>query len=304
MQDHHPFFRQLLDNLYDGVYFVDRDRIITYWNRGAERLSGYSADLVLGKSCRDNLLVHMDDNGKLLCLDGCPLAATMADGNERQAEVFMHHADGQRVPVLVRVSPIHDEAGAIVGAVEIFSDNSSQNAARQQIEELQELAFLDPLTALANRRFLEITLHSRLEEQRRYGWPFGVLFFDIDHFKSFNDSYGHETGDAVLKMTAKTLAGCARSFDVVGRWGGEEFVAVLANVDRTSLQRIAERYRSMIEQSGLPTAMEVLRVTVSVGAALAVPGDTVESVLERADALMYQSKQNGRNRVTLEGVSP
>ncbi len=79
MDNRQDFFHQLLDNLYDGVYFVDRDRNITYWNKGAERLSGYPTREVVRKSCRDNLLVHMDGNGKLLCLDGC-LTATMADG--------------------------------------------------------------------------------------------------------------------------------------------------------------------------------------------------------------------------------
>ncbi|HEY6837725.1 MAG TPA: PAS domain S-box protein, partial [Geobacteraceae bacterium] len=122
------FFRKLLDNLYDGVYFVDRDRLITYWNKGAERISGYTAEEVMGKSCKDSLLVHMDDKGTILCLAGCPLAATMEDRKERRAEVYLHHKDGHRVPVVVRVAPIPDRAGKIIGAVEIFSENSTRMA--------------------------------------------------------------------------------------------------------------------------------------------------------------------------------
>jgi diguanylate cyclase (GGDEF)-like protein/PAS domain S-box-containing protein len=292
------FFRKLLDNLYDGIYFVDRDRVINFWNKGSKRLSGYAADEVVGLSCKDNILVHVDDEGHELCKEGCPLAATMEDGEERQAEVYMRHREGHRIPVLVRVAPIHDRDGKITGAVEIFSDNSNRTADQQKIEELQHMVFLDPLTALANRRYLDISLRSRLEEMNRYGWGVGLLFFDVDHFKNFNDRYGHEVGDEVLKMVAKSLSNCSRVYDTVGRWGGEEFVAIITNIGRENISGTAERYRQVVEHSGLAVDGEMLRVTVSVGATIAVPGDTTESLLARADELMYKSKLAGRNRVS------
>lgn len=298
------FFRTLLENLQDGVYFVDRQRTITYWNRGAERLSGYPAGTVLGKSCADNLLVHVDDAGRLLCLEGCPLAAAMADGRDQQAEVYLHHRDGHRLPVLVRASPIRGATGEILGAVEIFSDNSTRHADRRRIQELEDVAYLDPLTGLANRRFLEITLETRLAEMHRYGWPFALLFFDIDRFKDFNDRHGHEVGDRVLKMVAGTMTSCSRSFDTMGRWGGEEFVAVLANLKPEQIFPAAERLRQMIAYSSLTVDDQVLQVSVSVGATPARPGDTIDGLVERADALMYRSKQAGRNRVTIEGAKP
>ncbi len=113
------FYKNIIDNLYDGVYFVDRDRMITYWNKGAERISGYSAGQVIGRRCRDNLLNHVTANGVELCHDHCPLAAVMEDGRPREAEVYLHHADGHRVPVMVRATALRDEGGNIVGAVEI-----------------------------------------------------------------------------------------------------------------------------------------------------------------------------------------
>ncbi len=292
------FYRSLLDNLYDGVYFVDRGRSITYWNKGAERLSGFAAGEVLGSCCRDNILVHVDIQGRMLCTEGCPLAATMEDGVERQAEIFMRHKEGHRVPVQVRVRPVRDAGGRITGAVEIFSDNSARMADLQKIEELQQQAFFDPLTALANRRYLELTLQTRLEEMARYGWRFGVLFLDVDHFKCINDQYGHETGDAALKMVAKTLAHCSRSFDTLGRWGGEEFVAIVVGVDEKDLLATAERYRQVIMHSALDTGTETIGMTVSIGATLAVSGDTPQSLVKRADELMYQSKLAGRNCIT------
>lgn len=298
MKHMEDFYRNLLDNLYDGVYFVDRGRTISYWNKGAERLSGFAADEVLGSCCRDNILVHMDHQGRMLCAEGCPLAATMEDGAERQAEIFMRHKSGHRLPVQVRVAPIRDAEGRVTGAVEVFSDNSARMADLQKIEELQQQAFFDPLTALANRRYLELTLQTRLEEMARYGWRFGVLFLDVDHFKQINDRHGHETGDAALQMVAKTLAHCSRSFDTVGRWGGEEFVAIVVGVDGKDITATAERYRQVIAHSALGTGTETVRMTVSIGATLAAPGDTPQSLVKRADGLMYQSKLAGRNCVT------
>jgi len=294
------FYKQLLDEMYDGVYFVDRQRRIRYWNRGAERLSGYSADEVVGHFCGDNLLRHIDECGRRLCMGMCPLAATICDGQPRQAEVIMHHKNGHRVPVLVRVAPIRDDSGAIVGAVEVFSDNSHQKAALEEIERLRELALLDPLTGIGNRRFIESTTHSRLEELRRYGWPFGVILADIDHFKKVNDTFGHLVGDDVLKMVARTLAHNVRAFDAVGRWGGEEFAIVAQNVSARMLRVLAERLRILVEQSSLFVNAMTVRVTISLGAAIARSDDTPLSLLDRADHLLYQSKQNGRNRVSVE----
>jgi diguanylate cyclase (GGDEF)-like protein/PAS domain S-box-containing protein len=300
MPHNKSFFRKLLDSLNDGVYFVDRKRVITYWNRGAARISGFTSDEVMGLSCKDNLLCHMDNQGRMLCLEGCPLGATMEDGKERQAEVFMHHSDGHRVPVSIRVAPIYDKDGRLTGAVEIFSDNTTRSGDLQKIEELQQMVFLDPLTSLANRRFLQMTLQSRLEEVTRYGWSFGVLFFDVDHFKNVNDRFGHEIGDEVLKMVAKTLSSCSRVFDTVGRWGGEEFIAIIINIGKEDIPGIAERYRQVIEHSGLSMEGALLQVTVSIGATRSRPDDTAESIIKRADEIMYKSKLAGRNCVSCD----
>ncbi len=289
----------LLDNLHDGVYFVDRDRRILYWNRAAERITGFSADEVVGTACADNILTHVNEEGENLCLGRCPLAATMEDGEFREENVFLHHKRGHRVPVSVRAAALQDEEGNITGAVEVFTDISDREANLLRIRELEEMAMLDPLTGLANRRYMEGELEGRIGESERSAVPFGVIFMDIDHFKAINDQYGHDVGDEVLKTVSSTLAKCTRSFDVVGRWGGEEFVVLLRNVDRESLGNIADRYRNLVAQSLTHTAGATIRATVSLGATVLEPGDTLKDVLDRADRLMYRSKEEGRNRVTV-----
>jgi diguanylate cyclase (GGDEF)-like protein/PAS domain S-box-containing protein len=293
------FYKMLLDNLYDGVYFVDRERRITYWNKGAERITGYGSAEVVGKRCSDNILMHVDKRGNVLCTAGCPLADTMADGAERSTEVFLHHKDGHRVPITVRVAPIRDDHGTITGGIEIFTDNTPAATALERVMEFERLVYIDPLTGLANRRYAEITLNARFEELQRYGWPFGVIFIDIDRFKDVNDRHGHDIGDEVLRMVAKTLLNSVRSFDVVGRWGGEEFLAVIANVNREELLATVNRFRVLVEQSSIP-AVPGLRVTISLGATLARLGDETASIIKRVDKLMYESKAAGRNSATVD----
>jgi diguanylate cyclase (GGDEF)-like protein/PAS domain S-box-containing protein len=294
------FYKELLDSLTDGVDFVDQDRWITYWNRGAEAITGDSAADVIGTSCWDNLLRHVDGNGKELCHDGCPLAATVLDGAGRDADVALLHRDGYLVPVKVRSAAIRDETGGIVGAVETFQDETAHVETLQRVEELRQLTYLDALTGAGNRRYAEAELGVRLAELKRHGFPFGLRFVDVDHFRKANDIHGHEAGDAVLRIVASTFRHAARTHDLVGRWGGEEFLVVAAHAPPGTLQAIGDRIRTLVERTVTPTASGPLSVTISVGAALARPDDTPESLVARADEPMYQAKKAGRNRVVAE----
>jgi diguanylate cyclase (GGDEF)-like protein/PAS domain S-box-containing protein len=290
-------YRDIVENMHDGVYFVDRERRITFWNKGAERITGYSAAEVVGTSCANNILVHVDAIGRQLCHGSCPLVASMADGAPHEAEVYLHHKQGHRLPVWVRTSPLRDADGNFIGAVEVFTDISSRQALQEQVEELKKLSLIDPLTGLPNRRHLEAQLHSRLEEMRRSGVTFGLLFTDIDHFKQFNDRYGHDIGDQVLAIVANTLALSIRPFDVVCRWGGEEFAGIFPHTDLSTLRGIADRLRILVAHSRVKTGIGALTVTVSIGGTVAKSDDSAASIIKRADTLMYASKTNGRNRV-------
>lgn len=293
------FYRELLDNLYDGVYFVDTERTILYWNDAAEKMTGYSREDVEGSYCWDNLLRHVDDKGTNLCKGQCPLERAIKEDRVLDSEVYFHHRDGHRVPVLVRVSPVHDRNGKVMGAVEVFSDNSPKIELTRKVRELERMALLDPLTKLGNRRYGEMNLAGKLREYKRYGWPFGVLFIDIDHFKVVNDTYGHDTGDKVLRIVAATIINGLRSSDVVSRWGGEEFVAFVANIDKESLLHVAEKIRTLVESSSIHMDEADMNVTVSIGATLAKKKDTAAGLIKRADDLMYQSKKEGRNRTSM-----
>ena len=294
------YCESVLGNLYDGVYFTDLNRTILYWNAGAERISGWTAAEVVGSKCSDNILIHVDDKGNRLCLTACPLGAAMGDGQNREADVFLHHKDGHRVPVSVRISPISDESGKIIGAVEVFSSSYASKGLEAEAARLREMMLLDPLTGVGNRRFLETSLAGIMNESSRYEWPFGLLFLDIDRFKRINDLYGHIVGDIALTAVAKTISRSVRSFDVVGRWGGEEFLVILKNVATPQLIIIAEKIRSLVGSTTIAVPNGPAFMSISIGGTTFRQDDTPESIVSRADSLMYQSKKAGRNRVTVD----
>jgi diguanylate cyclase (GGDEF)-like protein/PAS domain S-box-containing protein len=288
----------LLENLFDGVYYVDKNRIITFWNKAAERLTGYSQSEVLGSSCSDNILKHIDSNGREVCNNGCPLHATISDGQMRESLLFLHHKQGHRVPVHIRISPIKDKHGNIIGGIEIFSDNSQPLLMLKELEQLKKEAHLDPLLQVGNRRYAEMIFQARLYELAAFDVPFGAILLDIDYFKKVNDSHGHAIGDEVLLMVCRSIGGVLRQLDSLIRWGGDEFLIFLPNVTSEGLQTITERIRIFVENSFIMVGNQKVSITVSIGASFAKKEETLESIIKRVDSLLYESKQSGKNKIT------
>jgi PAS domain S-box-containing protein len=210
---------QLMSSLDSGVYFVDRNRRIFFWNKAAEFLTGYSGERVIGSSCSENILRHISAEGVELCIQGCPLAGTIIDGRVRRTEVYMHHRNGHRLPVTVWAAPLTDASGQTIGAIEMFTDQGDRGSLLRELEKLRHEALADPLTGLGNRRYLQIVMETRLESVEKGGEAFGLFMADIDHFKKVNDVHGHNIGDRVLTMVATTLGSAVRPLDAAVRWG-------------------------------------------------------------------------------------
>ncbi len=291
-------FRQMLDNMYEGVYFVDKERQITIWNKSAERITGYSSDEVINYHCYDNVLNHVDGNGVLMCKKGCPLQKTISDGQVREGGFYLKHKNGHRVHIAVKVMPLYND-GKIVGGIEVFMDDSHLAESNSEITRLKSFVLFDELTELPNRRYINSFLENRLKEYKNLSIPFALIMIDIDNFKRVNDTYGHDTGDEVLKNVSKTLGMALRKNDLVGRWGGEEFIAVLTGIDEKEAMKACEKIRSLVEHSVTNYNDGTLSVTISVGLTMFNEEDTLETALKRVDEAMYKSKTNGRNQVTL-----
>lgn len=294
-------YNDLLTYLYEGVYVVDQNRKIMFWNKGSEKITGYSSKEVVNKHCFNNILQHVTADGKELCFGGCPLHQTLETGEVVESNVFLMHKDGYRVPVTVKSLPVKDDQGKIVAAIEVFTDESFRKESIMENRRLKEMIITDELTQVPNRRYLDFYLGNLLKESKEFDTIFGILFFDIDHFKNVNDEYGHNVGDEVLKIVSKSLESNLRRGDVIGRWGGEEFIAVVRVDNEKALHKIAETLRVIVSKSAyLHEDKEPLRVTISIGGTLYLPGESAQSIIDRADANMYLSKTTGRNKVTVK----
>ena len=181
------------------------------------------------------------------------------------------------------------------------SNNTAVSENMRLQREYRQSAMIDGLTALYNRRWLEEALPRYVTRFARDARPLSILMIDVDHFKHFNDTHGHPAGDAVLIAVAHCLRHNVRPGDFVSRYGGEEFVVILANADETIAMTVAERLRDAVSRHRVCSkdGAELPRVTISLGAARLAPGQQAHGVVAAADAALYESKRAGRNRVTL-----
>jgi len=290
--------RQLFDEMFEGVYSVDLNRVITVWNKSAEEITGFAAKEVIGRHCYDNILEHVDLSGRKLCYDGCQFNQTMTDGIIRKSDIFLHHKAGHRIPVSIKMIPLYKNE-KIVGSVVFMVHTSLANDSVEEAEKYKSLAMKDHLTGLPNRRYTETYLELKMNEFKTFNLPFGIAFIDVDHFKIVNDTFGHDAGDDVLRMLAKTYVNSTRGNDLIGRWGGEEFLAVFTNCQEKVLENLVNKIRMLVENSRLRVNDTEISVTISIGATMVKSDDTLESIIKRADDLMYKSKEDGRNRCTL-----
>ncbi|MFN8631056.1 MAG: PAS domain S-box protein [Chloroflexota bacterium] len=295
-----PLHQSIVDNLSDGVYYVDRERRISYWNRGAERLSGYGPEAVVGKHCYDNILVHVDETGRNLCKSACPLMQTIADGQERQHLVWLKHAKGQRVPVEVRTAPIRSpETGEIVGGVEVFSDASGLVEARDAAQAAREDALTDPTTGLPNRRLLDAVLPARQDDLDRHRQPFGFLLIEIDDFAEFARSYTEPAAEQALRVVGATIKGGLRTGDTAVRWGDASFAVVAAQVDVDGMHLLAQRLLRLVRATIVPVPMGTSPIRVSIGGTVGHPLEGNESLVARTEAALTAAKASGKDRFLL-----
>lgn len=289
----------LLPDLFEGIYIVDRKRKIIFWNKAAELITGYTEEEVKNSYCFNNILRHITEDGTELCKGGCPLHDSILTGNVNNGEVFLHHKQGHKVPVSVKTFPMIDDEGNISGAIEAFTDKRGITEALDENLRLKEMLAFDELTQVFNRRHLNLLLDTKKYEADTLKSTFGVLFFDIDNFKSINDKFGHNVGDEVLKLLSKTINYNIRTEDVFGRWGGEEFIAIIKISSKEKLLKIAEKLRILVSKSEYKENDININITVSIGGSMYQENETIESIVERADKNMYFAKQNGKNQVKI-----
>lgn len=243
------FFSSILSYLDEGVYYVDRDRQILYWNRGAERLTGYKENEVVGRHCQDNILEHVLDDGTCLCLGLCPLAATIEDGKCRKANVFLHHKEGHRVPITVQTLPVKDNNGATLGALEVFLENPETDDKSEKLKQLAKLAYLDNTTNMPNQNYMMMKLKAVQEELKRSTCQYGVIMERIDNYTDLSDEFSPAILDRILHTAGNTLQSNIPATGIISRWDHQTFLILVPNMNNQNLETLGRRLSRLVEQS-------------------------------------------------------
>jgi len=289
----------VLESLYDGFYLVDSDMRFVVWNSGVEQIVGQPSAKMLQQTWSNESLGYADQFDQHMSDDDCPLRRAMIDGTSATSMVRLARNDGSSIEVEMQSVPLFDDNGQLHGVAEIFRDLSRSVRRPKEFRELKMAASRDSLTSVANRGELEtqlamlVTAHS----QQTSAEPFSVIFLDIDHFKYINDTFGHTAGDGVLVDVARLLQNETYSGELIGRYGGEEFVVLCPATNLEQAVARAERLRIALPRAEF-VGLEDHRITASFGVTHVEAGDSVESILRRADKALYQAKDAGRNRTS------
>jgi diguanylate cyclase (GGDEF)-like protein len=292
-----------------GILAVDRKMRVVVWNRFLEAHSGRSASEVVGRLLFD-AFPELPRRWLERKIESVAVLKNFSFTSWRQRPYlfkFRHHRpitggiDAMRqdctfLPVIGKDGEVNAVCITILDATETCL---YQTRLDEALAVIAEQSVRDALTGVYNRRKLEDQLTAEIARASRYGRPLSLLMFDIDHFKRVNDGFGHLAGDEVIRHVAGVASTCLRESDWLGRYGGEEFVAILPEVDAAGAKVAGERMRGAIATTPAVFESRNIEVTISVGvAALGQTPGTVESLLGEADEALYLSKKNGRNRVS------
>jgi len=276
---------KVIEQIDDSVVITDKYGKITYVNPAFSRHTGYTKEEVMGKTPR---ILKSEQHDETFYQR---LWATILDGEVFRDTIINKNKEGELYYEKKTISPLKDDKNNIVSFVSSGKDVTQECLINQEI---QRIATSDNLTGIYNRHKFEILFALESERSRRFLLPLSILLIDIDHFKSVNDTYGHDVGDKVLKHLVKVVQENIRKIDIFARWGGEEFLVLSPGTDLQNMQMLAEKLRSAAESAVFP---EVGKVTISIGVSTFEPEDTFTELFKRADQGLYHAKEHGRNQV-------
>lgn len=286
---------RVVESLEDAVVGIDRYHNIILYNEGARRIFGHTAEEAMGQHL--NILLperfHLQHDLMIDEFNSSP--AEIKHMGRRSRQVFGFRKDGSEFIASIAIMKVGTRQQPYFAAiVRDISEN------KRTEEELLRLAATDPLTGAFNRRELTSLAEQESQRSHRYGRPLSIMMLDLDHFKRLNDTYGHAAGDKALQKFTTLCCNALRNIDIFGRWGGEEFVALLPETDAEGAAVIAERLRKTINDSVLTYNDNKITVTVSIGIAQYRADEiAIDAPLSRADTAVYDAKKAGRNQISI-----
>lgn len=284
--------RAVVDSAYDAILTVDAHHIIRFMNAAAERMFGYDSREVVGQNL-NMLLPERFSHRHSDYTHSFARSPTHSREMRQRSAVFGKRRNGEEFRAEVTIAKImmHDQ-------FEMVAIIRDVNDTAHLLAELQQRATTDFLTGIANRFAFMQAFEAEFARSKRYARPLSVFLVDVDHFKKVNDSYGHATGDRLLKAITSNIAASLRATDTFARYGGEEFVAMLPETSAEAALAAAERARKAGAACIELEPGKAIRATVSIGlASVSVECVKAEALLAQADAALYEAKRTGRDRV-------
>lgn len=294
------FDQQLIDAMYDGVVFVDARARIFLWSKGSERLTGVSSTAACGRQFTPSLLDMCNTMGRRVRDEACPVLRALTGGTQIRHRLEILGRHGGHVAVDLHVVPVVSSNGRLEGATVLLHDAQPEASLEEKCDALHAEVTKDPMTKVANRAEFDRMQALYIETHDQAGMPCSLIMTDIDHFKSINDTYGHQAGDEAIIAVANVLKEMCRSGDLVARYGGEEFAVLCADCTAAEAVQRAEQIRRQISETQLAT-LGNKRLTASFGVTQLQSGDTPEVMLGRADKALLLAKERGRNQVVQLG---
>jgi diguanylate cyclase (GGDEF)-like protein/PAS domain S-box-containing protein/putative nucleotidyltransferase with HDIG domain len=294
------FETKLIDNMHDGVVFVDSQAMILLWNTGAERLTGVSSAAACGRTFLPNLMEMCNNRDQAIANEDCPVSHAINTGVQWMGRVSIMGRQGRHVAVDLHAIPVRSNDGAIHGATVLLHDVSSETSLEERCQALHLQVAKDPMTQVANRAEFDRMLNNFVAAHQESNLPCSLIMCDIDHFKRINDTHGHQAGDEAIITFASLLKSMCRSGDLVARYGGEEFAILCADCTNAAAARKAESIRETL-QDVKHSSLGDKSITASFGVTELQVGDTPETMLRRADRALLQAKDQGRNQVVQLG---
>lgn len=279
-------YRDILDELQIGVSVLDLQKKIVFWSDGAEQITGYARIDVLGHACTDNILLHCNQNQCEMCNEKCPLMMALHDAKPVEAVSFIHHKSGHQTPVHTWAIPLRNKYGLIIGVIQTFEGEVAVNGPNPNDRSMKERGWLDDLTGLPNQAMMQSHLRETLGTFAELQIPFGLVSLEIHEINQLRARCGQEAAKSMLQALARTLRNSVWPTDFVGRWSENQFLVILCGCNDDELQAISRRMTRMTTSATIEWWGEDLSVAVSTVRTSAKTGDTLESLLQRAQLVL------------------
>lgn len=297
-------WRNILDGLQIGVSVLDLQKRIVFWSECAEHITGYSGIDVLGHGCVDNIMQHCNQTSCDMCGDQCPIVAAMHDGKPTEAMMFVHHKSGHHKQVHTWAIPLRNQHGSLIGVIQTFEGEFALGSVQASEHDMRDRGRLDDATGLPNAAIMKAHLRELLGTFVELEITFGVLFLELPELAGFRARYGQVAARSILQVLAHTLKNTVWPTDFVGRWAEDRFMLILNGCCDDAFHAVSQRILKMAGGATIQWWGQELSMTARISGTIAIAGDTMESLLSRAQQGLRDTEGAVRQHPTLVAAVP